>query len=1175
MSRGADSFKSLTREELALARPSLYLGSNPTARVTRDAWTYSEDGALRKRVVELPWGCERIYTDALQNVSDAARKGRAVGMKKIPPASISIEEKRVSVSNGGSVITVENSADGRPLIQILFCDMGSSDNFDAPADGDTPVLGMMGLGAKLFSLYSTASGVTIADGTLSQSLTTQHHLKVVNVASPVKSKERRISIWYELDNSMFDYGDRYDDTSIDCFRAHALFTAITSNLDIKFSASGRPEHTISPIDIRALASKAFHSEHKPLVGALWKHKTRYYADRPADLPATTLPLVEYVVFFTPTTGDFISCLNGGLTIDGGKHVDAVVKAVSDVILGAISSDRRLTAAIIKPHLSGVVFLNDTDKNVNGNAKTRVEAFATKIKLTPAATKTIKSWPLKETLLPELQKSADKVDAAPRRSAYDCEDYDNLIKANYARIPRSKRPDKSPVVLIIAEGKSARNTLIRYTENDRNHYSIYSSRGKPINLTASRDPKALQNKEMAEILDILNLNPHADYSTPDARDTIRYDRIELADDTDADGFNIKTLTLGNLYALSPTLCRHPGFVAIDLFPIVLVELSKGTKKRPPDHKAFYSMSVFEAWKATQTSLGGMKIKYAKGLGSFNLDEVAMMRARGLVIKQDVVFDEVAGDTLEMAHGPNSATYHKELLASYSFERDVGCDTGTSLRVSDIVPEYLARYAFTAVKRAIPSIDGFKESGLKIVSCAHTKLHTNKSMLVEAFGGSVKELMGYHPGLPTLYDSIGNFTRSYAGTQNIPLLVPDGAFADRILAIDAQARYLNTHKSPLWDLLFPHDLVNVVDRVIGDTGLTHEYEHFAQTIPLILCNGAKGPSFGWNTLIYPTNPLEVYDRLVTILKGDPRTHPALKPWFRHYKGTVSLVSSSLLTTKEKESALDNEVADAATLDESERDADADHAPADAATTNEEAAVLAAVKDALKDSGKKWGRYSMITCGAFRQVGKIVEVTEIPINYTASRYEKLLKEYKKLGVIENYDNNCAKETVSFKLYGMTEPSIEKLRLKYTRILSNMNLFIDGRIVHFETYEEILDAFVEHTLRDYAKRLARERELSKQTIPRAKHTSDYLNLITSHTIDVYGKDYDERIDLCRAHGVDYTLVANIGRDDTTRSAVAKFATIAAQEQQNYDRLCAATPQQLWLDDLAKLRPHLESMVQ
>lgn len=155
-------------------------------------------------------------------------------------------------------------------------------------------------------------------------------------------------------------------------------------------------------------------------------------------------------------------------------------------------------------------------------------------------------------------------------------------------------DRTKAELYIVEGQSAAGH-VRKTRNLQTQ-AVLPLRGKPLNAVVADDLKQiLENEEMLSLINCIGagVTPHVDLSA------MRYGKILIASDADADGAQISNLILGALVYLIPEVVVA-GRVYEVLSPLY-----------EQDGKYFYNLDEVNTRK---------HFERFKGLGSMNPDEV---------------------------------------------------------------------------------------------------------------------------------------------------------------------------------------------------------------------------------------------------------------------------------------------------------------------------------------------------------------------------------------------------------------------------------------------------------------------------------------------------------------------------------------------------------------------------
>lgn len=98
-------------------------------------------------------------------------------------------------------------------------------------------------------------------------------------------------------------------------------------------------------------------------------------------------------------------------------------------------------------------------------------------------------------------------------------------------------------LLLVEGLSAASSIAQ--ARDEKHYGILALRGKMINAFSNDEEKVYQNEEIKLLLSAMNIVPGKYNSSK-----LRYGRIGICTDADADGYSIGLLIMCALYKLAP-------------------------------------------------------------------------------------------------------------------------------------------------------------------------------------------------------------------------------------------------------------------------------------------------------------------------------------------------------------------------------------------------------------------------------------------------------------------------------------------------------------------------------------------------------------------------------------------------------------------------------------------------
>ncbi|KAG9396565.1 DNA topoisomerase 2 Alpha [Carpediemonas membranifera] len=473
----------------------------------------------------------------------------------------------------------------------------------------------------------------------------------------------------------------------------------------------------------------------------------------------------------------------------------------------------------------------------------------------------------------------------------------LEDANWAGTSRSKQ-----CTLIITEGDSAKSLAVAgLSVVGRDRYGVFPLRGKVLNVRNAKPEQEAKNAEIAAIKQILGLSEN-DSTAMHAK--LRYGKLMLMTDQDVDGSHIKGLVLSLFDHKWATLCKA-GFLQEFVTPIV--KATKGGEVR-----TFYTLPEYESWTENEGAKGQWRVKYYKGLGSSS-DREAVEYFKAIAhhtIDFTWAFpkDESRDRSYKSDFAASSAELKKVFNAdrtsasSFADERkkwlatadmDVFVDHNavakTKLPIHTFVNKELVLYCQEDNFRSIPSVvDGLKPGSRKILfACFKRKL--KEQIKVAQLAGYVSEHAAYHHGEASLSGTIIGMAQSFVGSNNIPLLMPEGQFGSREQGGKnaASPRYVHTRLSDMARLIFPEDDDPLLDYLVDD-GQSIEPAFYVPVIPMVLINGAAGIGTGWATNIPNHSPLDVIDavrRRLHVATREEAGLPGLAPWYVGWTGTIA--------------------------------------------------------------------------------------------------------------------------------------------------------------------------------------------------------------------------------------------------------------------------------------------------
>ena len=288
--------------------------------------------------------------------------------------------------------------------------------------------------------------------------------------------------------------------------------------------------------------------------------------------------------------------NSVRTPEGGAHVDAVRRSVQRVVntlarrYNLISSDdpplkgdhiREGLMAVVTVQLQDAVFEGQTKGKLgNGSAGRAVDA-AVSAALTQACETT--------TMLPSIVNAA-RVSAAADEAARRARERERMNRASGGTMGAlSALPGKlsdcngkggvpmEDRELFVVEGDSAGGSAKQ--GRDRSFQAVLPLRGKILNverlLADALDSASHKNEELKSLVQAIGLGRTSDVASFDPETTLRYGKIVILTDADADGAHIRALLLTFLWRYRPELFQL-GAVYVGVPPLFKLTVGGGKK-----------------------------------------------------------------------------------------------------------------------------------------------------------------------------------------------------------------------------------------------------------------------------------------------------------------------------------------------------------------------------------------------------------------------------------------------------------------------------------------------------------------------------------------------------------------------------------------------------------------------
>lgn len=533
--------------------------------------------------------------------------------------------------------------------------------------------------------------------------------------------------------------------------------------------------------------------------------------------------------------------------------------------------------------------------------------------------------------------------------------------------------------------------------------------------------------------------------------------------------------------------------------------------------FYSEVEYEAWRtnrSTHNQSTGIAT-YFKGLGT---SSSALAKEYFRNIHKNTVSLRYSGtpcgEALDLffnkTRSDDRKTFLMQLIAKDSFV-DYSQDTITMEHF--VHNELLPAYAWAAIERGIPALDGFNNARRKILWGARS-LGLTKDTSVAKAAGKIASKANYHHRGTAMENAIIGMAADYVGAGgNVNLLLPMGQFGSRHNHEAASAAYpMTALNNPLQALIYPPADDPVLDYVL-DEGIYVEPTCYLPVIAMTLCFGAEGIAVGWSTKCPRYNPLHLIEAAEAWIDG-VECERKLVPFFRGFKGPIVeqddgsyLVCGVCYYT----STGDLHVTEIPPFKET---------------------------DAYKEDWVK---------------GEFAEKVDPGDNHTDERVHLVLKKCK---AMEN---------------PLRELGLER-RITFTNVYL---LDSENRVKKYESPEEVVRDHAVLRLTLYEKRIAYQIQKCEKEARVAETKAEYIRKTIDGSFVM--KDHDDNDCASRALtaigfsdiSIHPTLLEMPGNSQT-REKAARLCAEAEKKRMELQELHALTPRQAWKNDLAKLKNEL-----
>jgi DNA topoisomerase-2 len=569
----------------------------------------------------------------------------------------------------------------------------------------------------------------------------------------------------------------------------------------------------------------------------------------------------------------------GIRCSAGTHIEAVWRKLCDALSAMLQRRMKRPVAVKKEQLRARLVLVVGVTMVNPTFATQ-----TKEKLdTPAARLGLNSFELSAATLRALDRHGVVDELQTLQEQDDVRTVQRSVKTERSRtqaIPKYEKAlklaSKEPCSLYITEGDSAKALAVAgFSVVGREQNGVFPLRGKLLNVNGMSAKRALENKEIMYLTQILGLDPCVLYTRETAL-RLPYRHLVIFTDQDTDGSHIAGLILNWMRAMHSSLLRAlPDFVHRFVTPIIRAKLGSETH-------SFFTQQEYQEW--VQTGIRPAAVKYYKGLGTSTSEDA---RVYFNSIDRHRFAVRYTGPDCDAAIDAFFATsktdVRKQLL-------DVADPTSyihyaqDDVTFQDICHKELVMHGLADNRRSIASaMDGLKPSQRKILHVALTR--GGGECKVAQLAAAVAERTAYHHGEKSLVQAMVAMAQPWMGACNIALLRPNGMFGSRhdVRSEHSAERYIYTEKHPIAALLFPPEDQPVLEYLEDDARLV-EPKHFVPVIPFVLVNGADGIGTGWRSNCPAFCPRDVLANVRRLVADEAAALAPMTPTYVGFEGTT---------------------------------------------------------------------------------------------------------------------------------------------------------------------------------------------------------------------------------------------------------------------------------------------------
>lgn len=422
------------------------------------------------------------------------------------------------------------------------------------------------------------------------------------------------------------------------------------------------------------------------------------------------------------------------------------------------------------------------------------------------------------------------------------------------------------------------------------------------------------------------------------------------------------------------------------------------------------------------------------------------------------------------------------------------------------------------RSTPSlIDGLKNSHRKIIYTIR-KQNIKDRVKVSQLGPRVADFSQYLHGEVSLMGAIVTLAQNYTGSNNIPLLVPDGNFGTRQTPEASAGRYIYTYPEKYFDTIFKkEDDINLVSQMFEGSEI--EPRFYVPTIPLLLVNGCIGIGVGFATKILSRNLDKIIDAIELTLNKKRVSKEHFMPFWNGFRGKIEALGNNK----------------------------------------------------YKISGT-----------AEQLTKKKILITELPITYDLEGYIKILRSLKDKGIIAKFTDLSENDIFKFEILLSPEEAnkpfdeiFEDLKLSVNITESLTALDENNAIVEFNSPQEIFDDYFKIKIQFLEKRIKSEIDRLSKELAILTETRNFIDEVIKGTINLKDKRANIK-KIMESKG--YTMINKLlamPLYSITKEEAEEIRNRVIAKEKELETMKHQTPENLWKQDLSSLKKALKEAKQ